>query len=207
MFSRLAPEVLASVMHDVCYPTKDTVISRAESMWHHTSRLPGAPYCRFNRIHCQAALKVLSKLFFSQIVRCRACCLTEGNHILHWSPCRYLRHHRPLNSRLRRAWLLFVPTYTNRYAAKCAYLSRSGDRHQQTLVIPRHNSGLSMWSSDNWGCFPTNLRAWYIENWHALCTEWLELLGNGRGKEQHDPHKRNSSFWDRSNSNAVVAAS
>ena len=53
MFSRLAPKVLVSVMHDVFYPTKDTVISRAESMWHPTSRLPGAHYCRLNRVHCQ----------------------------------------------------------------------------------------------------------------------------------------------------------
>ena len=53
MFSRLAPKVLASVMHDVFYSTKDTVISRAESMWHPTSRLPGAHYCRLNRVHCQ----------------------------------------------------------------------------------------------------------------------------------------------------------
>ena len=152
-------------LHDVFYPTEVTVISRAESMRHHTSRLPGAPHCRFNRVHCQAALKVLSKLFFSQIVRCRACCLTEGNHILHWSPCRYLRHHRPLNSRLRRARLLFVPTCTCRYAPKCAYLSRSGDRHEQTLVISRRSSGLRLWSSEDWGrCSPhsANLNVYIV---------------------------------------------
>jgi len=105
------------------------------------------------------------------LVCCRAWHLTDGNHgnhILHLSPCRYLIHHTTVSSRLRGAWVLFVPACTNRYAAKCAYLSRSGDRHEQTLELSRHGRSLSLRSR---------------ENSHDISTQWLQPLGNGHGKQ------------------------